>query len=153
MMNTREALLRSAKELAQPSASAADAYAAVADTVAAAVTRELGDRPDLERLIGPGNADMMADNHRNHVRFISSQLVLYQPDVLVETVCWVLRAYRSHGFQLTYWSAQLNSFVDHLRDGLAPEHFEEIYPFYNWMIVNQPLFALASEEERATPWG
>jgi hypothetical protein len=35
----------------------------------------------------------------------------YHPEVLVETVLWVFRAYRSHGFKLTYWPAQLDMWV------------------------------------------
>ncbi len=151
-MNISEELFESARKLEQPTAEAAEAYGAITDALAAAVTRDLQQRSDLERLIGPDNGDMMADNHRNHARFIQGQLELYQPEVLVETVCWVLRAYRSHGFHLTYWPAQLNLFVDHLKELVSPEHFDAIYPFYNWMIVNQPLFAAASEEERSTPW-
>jgi len=29
---------------------------------------------------------------------------------------------------------------------LSPETFNEIYPFYHWMIINQPVFAMESDK-------
>ncbi|MEI7673143.1 MAG: hypothetical protein WCK00_13610, partial [Deltaproteobacteria bacterium] len=54
-------------------------------------------------------------------------------------------AYRSHGFQLTYWPAQLDTWVEILQRKLSTEALAEVYPFYNWMIVNQPAFTLLSD--------
>lgn len=59
-------------------------------------------RADLKELIGENNERMMQDNHANHVRFIASILKNYNPDVLVDTVLWVFRAYRSHRFTTNY---------------------------------------------------
>ena len=106
---TRQFLLEQAAGLPAVSTEAAAEYAAQHLTLAEEVTRMLGARDDLERLIGPGNRAMMEDNHRNHGRFISSLLQAFSPEVLVETIIWVFRAYRSHGFQLTYWPAQLDA--------------------------------------------
>jgi len=66
--------------------------------------------------------------------------------VLVETVLWVFRAYRSHGFQTTYWAANLNIWVDLIRQELSESAYNEIYPFYNWLIVNIPVFVKLSDE-------
>ena len=71
---------------------------------------------------------------------MASLFLDYEPEVFVDTVLWVFRAYRSHGFQTTYWAANLNLWVDLLKKDLTPEAFEEIYPFYNWLIVNIPAF-------------
>jgi hypothetical protein len=76
---------------------------------------------------------------------MDSIFMIYSPAVLVDTVLWVFRAYRSHGFQLTYWPAQLDTWVEIFRQDLTEQTFSEIYPFYNWMIVNQPAFVALSD--------
>lgn len=100
----------------------------------------------MDKLIGIGNHLMMEDNHRNHARFLTSVFKNYNPQVLVETVLWVFRAYRSHGFHLTYWPAQLNLWVKLFKTNLSEDTYNEIYPFYYWMIINQPTFVIESEK-------
>jgi hypothetical protein len=109
----------------------------------------MGTRRDLERLVGSGNEAMAEDNNRNFARFMESIFRHYQPEVLVETVLWVFRAYRSHGFQTTYWPANLDTWVELLREELAAESFEAVYPFYDWLIVHIPWFVKLTDEQLA----
>ena len=153
---TREELLASARRLVPPPTFAADEYERKQEGLAAELNRILGAREDLDELIGPHNRAMMEDNHRNHARFIASLLHSFSPEVLVDTVLWVFRAYRCHGFHLTYWPAQLDTWVVVLKRELTPEAYQAIYPFYLWMIVNQPAFATLSDAllpsgDHATP--
>jgi len=141
---TRDDLVASARLLAQPSRQAAEEYGSRSDGFAEEMNRIMGERPDMAFMVG-GNRAMMEDNHRNHARFMGALFSSYNPSVLADTVLWVFRAYRSHGFQLTYWPAQLDTWVDVLRRELSPRAFAEIYPFYRWMIVNQAAFALISD--------
>ncbi len=141
---TREELVNSAQLLVPPSRQAADEYYLKSEMFSEEINRIMGARPDVGYMTG-GNIAMMQDNHRNHARFIASLFSAYSPSVLVNTVLWVFRAYRSHGFQLTNWPAQLDTWVEVLRNGLSPDAFSEIYPLYNWMIVNQPAFAQLSD--------
>jgi hypothetical protein len=141
---TRDDLVASARLLAQPSPQAADEYVGRSEGFAEELNRRMAARPDVAFMVG-GNLAMMEDNHRNHARFMGALFCAYSPAVLVDKVLWVFRAYRSHGFQLTYWPAQLDTWVDVLRRELSPQAFAEIYPFYRWMIVNQAAFALISD--------
>jgi hypothetical protein len=143
---TREMLLESAELLAQPSGPAADEYSFVREAIAAEINDIMSKRDDLESLIGAGNIEMMYDNHRNHARFMESLFRNYRADVFVETVLWVFRAYRSHGFKLTYWPAQLDLWAALIKKNISGESFEQIYPFYKWMIINQPAFVKISDE-------
>ncbi len=143
---TKETLLESAESLKQPSALSAKEFEEKSEILSAEMNRLMGSRSDLVQLIGDGNTAMMGDNHRNHARFMSSVFQHFQPVVLVETVLWVYRAYRSHGFHLTYWPAQLDQWVELFKGHLSPEAFQEIYPFYHWMIVNQPAFVMESDK-------
>lgn len=104
-------------------------------------------RSDLESLIGENNSDMMKDNHANHVRFIASILQNFNAEVLTDTVLWVFRAYRSHGFATNYWSAQLNSWIAVLKETLSAECFNEVLPYYEWMQVNIPAFVMLSDDK------
>ena len=144
---TIEELIASAGALTQPPASAAGEFAEKQDLLADRLNKRLGSRDDLARLIGEGNQAMMEDNSRNFCRFMASMFDAYDPRVMVQTVLWVFRAYRSHGFQLTFWPAELDVFVELLRDELSPESFTALYPFYNWMIVNIPSFVEVTDQQ------
>ena len=137
---TREQLVHSARALRPPSAPAFEAYSAHQASLAEGVTAALLARPDLHRLIGEGNESMMRDNHRNHARFIASLGAGWDPDVLVDSVLWVFRAYTAHGFGPTYWSAQLNGWLDGIDRELGAEAATELAPLYEWMLLHQPAF-------------
>jgi hypothetical protein len=142
---TKQELIRSAEQLKQPSAETAAEYQRKAELLSIRLNSLMSTNPDLDKIIGPGNLAMMQDNHRNHAQFIASLLTAYNPQVLVETVLWVFRAYRSHGFQTSYWPIQLKTWVDILRGELSDAAFVEIYPYYQWMIRHQESFILLSE--------
>jgi hypothetical protein len=144
---TKETLLESAQALKQPSASSAKEFEEKIEILSAEMNRLMGSRADLMQLIGNENTAMMGDNHRNHARFMSAIFQHFQPVVLVETILWVYRAYRSHGFHLTYWPAQLDQWVELFKAQLSPDAFKEIYPFYCWMIINQPAFVMESDKQ------
>ncbi|MEI8173851.1 MAG: hypothetical protein WCH07_10280 [Deltaproteobacteria bacterium] len=144
-------LIQTAKQLRQPSGSAAGEFEASRDGLAEELNRRMSARPDLEKLIGPGNLAMMQDNSRNFCRFMGAMFHAYEPEALAETALWVFRAYRSHGFKTTYWPANLDTFVEIIRDHFAPATFAEIYPFFQWLIVNIPTFVKISDEQLADP--
>jgi hypothetical protein len=142
----KEDLFKSASTLKKPSPEAIAEFATKADAMTTHLNDRLSHRDDLIQLIGEGNLQMMFDNHNNHMRFMISLFNDYNPVVFTETVLWVFRAYRSHGFKLTYWPAQLDNWVDIFNKELSPECLNQVYPFYDWMIVNNPLFALISDQ-------
>ena len=130
----------------QPSAESHREISEKRELLANAMNEQFRKRPDLLQMIGEGNQEMMMGNHRNHIRFMASLFGDYNPEVLVETVLWVFRAYLSHGFKQTYWPAQLDTWVEILKKELSPACFDEVYPFYDWMIVNNPVFAKLGDE-------
>lgn len=142
----KEKLVKTASALQQPSAEAIAEFSEKADDMINMLNKRFSARKDIEQLIGEGNLDMMHDNHRNHIRFMTSLFNEYDPVVFTETVLWVYRAYRSHGLKLTYWPAQLDNWVEVFKSELSQECFNQIYPFYHWMIVNIPAFALISDQ-------
>ncbi len=78
----KEQLLTSAGELRQPSPEAAAAFARKKDQLAARGNQILASRPDLDRMVGPGNRQMAEDNNRNFSRFMESMFNHYQPVVM-----------------------------------------------------------------------
>lgn len=146
-------LIQSAETLPAPGADSISEYDQKQEQMVAMLNNIMKDRKDLKQLIGEGNLDMMLDNHRNHARFIASFLITFEPQLLVNTILWVFRAYRSHGFRLTYWPAQLHQWMVVLKQCLSPQAFNQIAPLYNWMIINQPAFASLSDEGLESPEG
>jgi len=143
----KEKILEAAKTIAAPSESSLKEFNEKWEQIAIAGTNHLSSRADYEKLIGKDNHQMAEDNNRNFPRFMASMFSDYKPEVFFETVLWVFRAYRSHGFQTTYWPANLNLWIDLLKKELSPNAFEEIEPFYNWIIVNIPGFVKLTDEE------
>ena len=142
----RKQLLETARTLIQPQETVIREFSRKRDELAAMGNQTLADRSDLEKLVGEGNRQMAEDNNRNFARFMESMFSDYNAEVLVDTVLWVFRAYRSHGFQTTYWAANLNVWVDMLKQELSTEAFDALYPYYNWLIVNIPVFVKLTDE-------
>jgi hypothetical protein len=141
----RQDLIETAAKLQQPDAEVVDEFASKADLLAAELNRRMLARPDLERLVGKGNELMMQDNSRNFTRFMSSLFHWFRPEVLVDTSLWVFRAYRSHGFHTTYWPANIDTFVEILKEEMSPRAYAVLCPFYDWLIVNIPAFVAHSD--------
>jgi hypothetical protein len=143
----RNYLLEKANGLKQVSITTADEYHQKAEMLTAKMNAMMLERPDIDGLVGANNLSMMRDNHANHVGFIASILKYGNPDVLTDTILWVFRAYRSHGFTTNYWAAQLNGWIDILNEVLSKESFVEVYPYYEWMQINIPIFVKVSDEK------
>lgn len=144
-------LLASAQKLNQVSEIAANEYLQKEDHLITKMNSLMIERVDIESLVGENNINMMKDNHSNHVRFIASILKNPNAEVFVDTVLWVFRAYRSHGFVTNYWAAQLNTWIEVIKEVLTPESFTEVYPYYDWMQINIPLFVKLSDEKLESP--
>ena len=142
----KQTLLNTAKELIPPPDAAVQEFARKQEHLAALGAETLNQRPDLEKLVGPGNQAMAEDNNRNFARFMTSLFADYQPEVFVDTVLWVFRAYRSHGFRTTYWAANLNIWAGMLKKELTPQSYEALYPFYDWLIINIPAFTRLTDD-------
>ncbi|KPA09496.1 hypothetical protein MHK_010328 [Candidatus Magnetomorum sp. HK-1] len=104
-------------------------------------------RPDVKSLVGEDNIQMMKDNHANHLRFVYSLLKQYNKKVLVDTVCWVYRSYRSRGFHVNYWAAQINTWIEIFKKHLSNTTYEAISPLYEWFSITIPHFSNLSDEE------
>jgi len=142
----KKTLIETASLLVKPSEEARNDYVRNGNNMVNKLNEKLSQRSDINKLIGENNLEMMFDNHQNHMRFLSSIFKDFNPVVFTETILWVFRAYRNHGFNQTYWPAQLNNWVEIMKTELKPESFEELYPFYHWMIINTPKFSLLSDE-------
>ncbi|ETR72200.1 MAG: hypothetical protein OMM_07645 [Candidatus Magnetoglobus multicellularis str. Araruama] len=104
-------------------------------------------RSDINCLVGSDNIQMMKDNHANHLRFVHSLLEQYDRNVLVDTVSWVYRSYRSRGFHMNYWAAQINTWITVLKKHLSESAFESIYPLYKWFSISVPHFSHMSDDD------
>lgn len=142
----KQKLLESARKLIQPSDKIQQEFSANRELFVATGNKNLAARPDLDKLVGAENHEMAENNNGNFALFMESMFVEYDSNTFVETVLWVFTAYRSHNFQTTYWSANLDIWTKMLKEGLSEEAFAEISPFYTWLIVNVPIFVKLTNE-------
>jgi hypothetical protein len=144
-MNIEE-LIESAASLPTAGPKSIEAYEAKSSTLAAEVNASLLGREDIDGLVGPANIEMMKDNHSNHAMFVASILKMPDPKILVDTVIWVYRAYRSRGFHPNYWASQIQAWLTAIKNNLTDAQYKDIYPLYNWFIITIPSFTALSEE-------
>ena len=137
---TREELVASAARLSPPADRWVQEFSQKREALAAAVNRVMTERPDLEKLVGPDGKQMSLDNNRNFSLFMESLLTRFQAEVLVDTVLWVFRTYRAHGFQTIYWPANLSAWRAALEHALSTGAQKEVLPFYDWLITHIPVF-------------
>jgi hypothetical protein len=145
---SKEYLFKTAKKLKLSDLSVAEEFTKKRNILVEKINKIMLERQDLDELIGKKNTFMMLDNHNNHSRFIETILYHYEPDILVKTVLWVFVAYRTHGFNLTYWPAQLNAWLQVYKEELSDKSYDTLEPLYNWMLNNQALFAELRREYR-----
>lgn len=143
----RKHLLQTAKELGPFSQAAFNAYRNNEERLLFALNSELLSREDIKNLVGETNIQMMKDNHTNHYHFILSMLKNYNSEILIETILWVFRAYRSRGFTTNYWAAQLNTWRTVIEKTIEEESKNEILALYTWMQINIPVFTMLSDEK------
>lgn len=148
---TKSDLLQTAQQLKQVNKELADEYSSKRDLLVELMNKKMTDRLDIKELVGENNMDMMKDNHANHARFLESLFYSYSPEVIVDSVLWVFKAYRSRNFSSTYWAAQLNSWIEIYKENLSDKCFTAIYPYYTWMQVNIPSFNILAEKDIDAP--
>ena len=142
----KEQLLASGQKLIVPPEKASEEFSSKIGMLVAQGNAAIAARPDLDKLVGADNHEMAENNNGNFARFMESMFTEYDPVTFVETVLWVFRAYRSHGFQTTYWSANLDIWMKMLEKELSEEAFSSISPYYNWLIVNIPIFVKITDD-------
>ena len=142
----KEQLLASGQKLIVPPEKASEEFSSKIGILVAQGNAAIAARPDLDKLVGADNHEMAENNNGNFARFMESMFTEYDPVTFVETVLWVFRAYRSHGFQTTYWSANLDIWMKMLEKELSEEVFSSISPYYNWLIVNIPIFVKITDD-------
>jgi len=142
---TKEQLLISAKALHQPSKAAQEEYYESIDRISSALINVMSARADIERLIGPGNLLMMENNSRNFFRFMGAIFISPDPLVMVDTAIWAFCTYRSHGFSISYWPANLDTTIRILKEELSPETYKQVFPHFNWLLINIPAFTRISD--------
>jgi len=142
----REELIKTAKKLKQVDQKFAEEYTVKKDGLVDMMNKRMLARADINEMVGKQNVEMMADNHANHARFLESIFYQHSAETLVDTILWVFRAYRSRNFSSTYWSAQLNAWLNIYKTEFSETTYNEILPFYSWMQVNIPVFNTLAEQ-------
>lgn len=147
---TKEDLIASAAALPVVPSSAAAEYEDKREQMVASINEYMLGRADIEELVGSINIEMMKDNHANHGLFIASMLSHFDAAVLVETINWVFKAYRSRQFHQNYWAAQLNAWHTTMKTSLSKETYDSVVPLYDWMTIHIPQFTALTDNEEVS---
>lgn len=132
-------LKKQAGHLKKPSLHSYNDYVDQTQMMINAVSRELKADPDFTDKIGD-NEELMETNLSNHAQFMSSLFLNYDANVFVETILWVYRTYMSRGVKDVYWLDSYRIWLEVIKKQLPAESFQEISPFYQFMLQNHPHF-------------
>lgn len=127
-------IIREAKEKLIVSPESAKEYEEKKDLMLDFVNREMSRRADIVGLIGGNPFQMMYDNHRNHVNFMSNVFRYSLFELLVRMVPWVYKSYHNHGFSYDYFPVELSTWKAAFRKFLSKGSYKEIVKTYDWMI-------------------
>lgn len=139
-MMTKKELISVTSNLVPPGYDTTREYSDKIEYIVDLMNKRMLARDDLEKLVGTKNIEMMKDNHANHARFMESVFYNFVPEVLVDTIIWVFRAYHTRGFQSAYWTVQLNGWMELYHQELSKDCCAEIIPIYKWMLMHVPDF-------------
>ena len=144
-------LLATAQKLPQFNEKLALEFTSKRESLVEDMNKRMEGRAELADLIGLNNVEMMKDNHANHARFLESIFYQTSAETLVDTVLWVFKAYRARNFRSSYWSAQLNGWIEIYKAELSNECFNAVYPYYSWMLIHIPDFTRLADEKLSIP--
>lgn len=147
----REELIASVSGVIESSEEHAAEYARKGEIMAEKVNERIIARGYSEDVGGSDNIEVMKDNHRNHVKFITSSIRKFNPETFVEIIIWVYKTYQSRGFKPDYWRHQLAIWLDVIDEELPPATASAVKPLYEWLIANHASFLELSLQEK-TIW-
>ena len=107
---------------------------------------------NISRLIGHNPLQIMYDNHQHHARFMATVFVVNDYSLLAKTLPWVYRSYRAHHFSYDYFIAELEAWIQALRDVFPETMAATIIRIYEWMIgVHHHVIDLGQSEHLFRP--
>ncbi len=133
----REELLAEIKqeisELPRVEKETAEEYFASRWQLKEAVDEKLAAREDIDELTGYNPRQMMKENHRNHVQFMSNVFFFNDYRMLVDTVPWVYNTYRQKGFSYEYFPIELEAWKQAVKTIMGCSRAASIVQVYDWM--------------------
>lgn len=135
----------SALRLPAISTTAANAYRDHIEKMERMVDAALSKKADIWELIGYNSLSLMYDNHRYHVRCMSTIFCFNAYNLLTPAIVWLYRAYHSSGFSYKYFPVDFRSWQKALSDILPTEAAAEINQIYQWMIDHHEEFLLLAD--------
>ena len=108
--------------------------------------------PQVDILIGGRkNIQVMIDNHRNHIAFMSMVIKLRSVKLLSDTLPWVYRAYHNQGFSYEYFKIELKLWKEAIISNISEVDCSPLINIYQMMIDNHEKTIEESKKEIFSP--
>ncbi len=88
----------------------------------------------INELTGFNPRQIMYDNHRHHQEFMHAVFCISDYRLLVRTVPWVYRAYKSLNFSYEYFPIELQAWISSMEQTEFSDTMKPIIEIYRWMI-------------------
>ncbi len=145
-MKNPEELIKSAAKLEKVDSKSLQEYSEKQELIIAKTNELILNNKNIQSLIGEKNESKMVINHTNHVRFMESILRNFNPEIFVNTILWVYKTYRKHGFHEKYWVIAFEKYEKALEELLDKDSYQEVSNYYQWLKRNHKDFVKLTEE-------
>lgn len=98
------------------------------------VNERVAGRPDLLDDENPPTWVLLAENHRNHVKFMVNVIKLRHYGLLEKTLPWVYRTYMARGVKPAYFPFLFDTFKSAFEEVLEIHHARELTVLYDCLI-------------------
>lgn len=116
------------------------------------VNKRILNDPQVDILIGGRkNIQVMIDNHRNHIAFMSMVIKLRSVKLLSDTLPWVYRAYHNQGFSYEYFKIELKLWKEAIISNISEVDCSPLINIYQMMIDNHEKTIEESKKEIFSP--
>lgn len=132
-MNEAELIAEAGKLGSIPEQAARD-YRSKIITMIEEVDERILDRADVDRITGGNPVSVIRNNHENHAHFITNVLLFDDFTLLVRTLPWVYRAYRSRGFSDDYFPSVVSAYKEAVERHLGGSTAPVVSSIYQWMM-------------------
>ncbi|MDO6677072.1 B12-binding domain-containing protein [Shewanella sp. 4_MG-2023] len=119
--------------LATVTDNAINAYCQFGEEMLVEINRWIS-KPEQSRFLNGNSLDLLINNHRNHLGFISQVIESRDGTALVKALPWVYQAYHSQGVPFLYFKEELEKWQQLILKTIPPIEAAQLVQIYDWML-------------------
>lgn len=109
-------------------------YSQYGDEMLLKINRWIAEDNQMRRFLNGNSLDLLLNNHRNHLGFITQVLESRDGSALVKGLPWVYHAYHSQGVPFLYFEEELEKWKEFILQTIPKDEALQLSQIYDWML-------------------